>query len=82
MKNYLIILTTALLSVSLAGQEVYNWKALAERYASKNRNQALMAALVQNGGVEYYGFGQISRELGGPPDENTLFEIGALTEVF
>lgn len=82
MKNYLIILITAVLSVSLAGQGVDNWKVLAERYAGKNRNQALMAALVQNGKVEYYAFGQISREVGAPPDENTLFEIGALTEVF
>lgn len=82
MKRYPMMAVAVFLAILAAGQGSAEWKALAESYARKNHNQPLVVAVVRDGQATYYSFGLLSREKALPPDENTIFEIGALSGVF
>jgi CubicO group peptidase (beta-lactamase class C family) len=82
MKYLISCLAGLFLSLGLAGQPVNGLESLGEQHARKNRHQALMAAVVEAGQARYHAFGTLSRALPMAPNEETIFEIGALTGLF
>ena len=82
MKHLVCQFITILYALSLAGQPASGLQPLGEGHSRKNRNQALIAAVVHEGQPQYYAFGNLSRALRVAPDEHTIFEIGALSGVF
>lgn len=56
--------------------------ALAEPYVENNVLYGAAIGIVSPQGVQYAGYGRISREDPRPPDERTVFEIGSITKVF
>ena len=52
------------------------------KYVKKKRNHGLVIALIRGDAVEIKGFGQLSKVEEDSPDENTVFEIGEITQVF
>lgn len=55
---------------------------LAESHIRKGRNPGLVVALVYGGQAHYKGYGLASRNASIVPDENTFFELGALSGIF
>lgn len=76
------VVVLLLLSVAVAGQIPPGIEALAEKHIKKGRNPGLVVAAVENGQVQYKGYGTVSRGQMACPDERTLFELGALSGVF
>lgn len=55
---------------------------LARQYTSHPQNRGLSVAILYNGTVHYAGYGRLSKNNTTPPDEHTLFELGALGGTF
>ena len=55
---------------------------IAQDYVKKKKNKGLVIGIVQGDGTEIKGFGKLSNKQALSPDENTLFEIGSITNVF
>lgn len=53
-----------------------------QAFADAQRPSAVSIAIIRNGQVTYHHFGQISKADHSTPDEQTLYEIGALSGVF
>lgn len=54
----------------------------AQRYTSKKKNKGMVVGYIVNGERFVKGYGTKSRTDLSVPDENSIFEIGALTEIF
>ena len=52
------------------------------KYTKKHKNRSLVVGIIRNGTVEIQGYGHVSKGQDFVPDENTIFEIGAITSVF
>jgi serine-type D-Ala-D-Ala carboxypeptidase/endopeptidase len=57
-------------------------EALAQNYVKKGRIRGLAVGVVYGDQVMAKGFGDLGSTLSGPPGENTLFDLGAVTSVF
>lgn len=89
MKKFTFILLSfslfALLFSSCATTQIASMTDLdkaAQKYASKKNNKGLVIGYISNGERHIKGFGIKSDKDLAVPDGNSLFEIGALTEVF
>jgi CubicO group peptidase (beta-lactamase class C family) len=54
---------------------------LGNAYLKKHQNAALVIGVLQNGHRYLQGFGQVSQTNAGPPNGQTLFQIGSITKV-
>ena len=55
---------------------------MANKYVAKKKNMGLVIGIVKGDQMAIKGFGKLSKKRQEAPDENTLFEIGAITETF
>lgn len=55
---------------------------MAAKYLAKRDKGALVIGVVQQGKVNWLGFGQVSATNTNAPDAETIFEIGSVTKVF
>ena len=56
--------------------------AIGRNYVAQRPNAGLVIALCQRGNCFCKGFGRVSEANPGPPDAQTIFEIGSVTKVF
>jgi len=55
---------------------------VAEKYVNKHRNRGLVIGVIHGNEIDSKGYGHLSAVQDFTPDENTIFEIGALSSVF
>ena len=55
---------------------------MANTYVRKSKNKSLVIGLIHKGESSIYSYGQLSRDNPESPNEKTIFEIGAVTQVF
>lgn len=55
---------------------------LAQGHVSKRKNKGLVLAIVNRDNLQIKGYGKISDTNDAPPNAHTIFEVGAITEVF
>ncbi|MEQ8706700.1 MAG: serine hydrolase domain-containing protein [Phaeodactylibacter sp.] len=53
-----------------------------QRFADTQRPAAVSVAILKDGEITYYHFGQLAKKMEAAPDEHTLYEIGALSSLF
>ncbi|MCB0664984.1 MAG: beta-lactamase family protein [Saprospiraceae bacterium] len=86
MKNYLLSIffpMMLLIPIGSAGQIIdHTIDKLAEKYADKHKNRALVIGVISGEKTEVKGYGHVSRVQDFKPDEHTIFEIGSVSGVF
>lgn len=80
--KYIPIILFLSFALMAQGQVPAGVSRLAEAHVRKGRNPGLVVAAVEGGHARYQGYGQMSRNAAVAPDENTIFELGALAGVF
>lgn len=82
-KFILLLLISSHLTVSWGQEAVWaDIDRLAQSYIEKTKNSGLVIAVVQGDAIQFQGYGQFDRRDSRRPDEHTLFETGAVTQVF
>lgn len=88
MKNishFLLLSSFLLFSMTSCIQTKYSLEGFekkAEKYVSKRNNRALAIGYLENGQFHTQNYGIKSKVEPSPPDQTTVFEIGAITQVF
>lgn len=89
MRHFLIVFSSlwllfGLFSTVITAQQIDQQRVdeLAQKYVKKPKNKGLVIGIVQKDDTFLKGYGKISRQDKRPPTGQTLFEIGAVTEVF
>jgi D-alanyl-D-alanine-carboxypeptidase/D-alanyl-D-alanine-endopeptidase len=76
------LLTFLYIPISAQSDFFAAFDATAQSYVNSSKNKGLVIAIIDGKQLKIKGYGQLSKKNKAVPDAHTIFEIGAITEVF